>query len=227
MPIFIGWGISTSLLSLLGNLIFSPILTLFLFFCCIVTLTEAVYIPNQILITILEKISHYWLKIINLSDTFWCIGIKNIFFIPSIAIFIIAAVSIFYIKKPLHRIILFTTLITALLTANYLLTWNQSKNIHSNKKNHLEILIENNRVNIRDNGVFKRYSANLIKYKIAPEIIKNYGNRIETVKIDTLTPDTYKSLKLLAGLLKIEKISVSNPQKGDYYKIKYILNKKY
>jgi len=66
LPILIAWGLPTSWWSPLGNLLFSPILSVYLFCAVLVFFSEILCIPNGCLIWLLEKVSTAWL---------WCMAL--------------------------------------------------------------------------------------------------------------------------------------------------------
>jgi hypothetical protein len=93
LPILIAWGLPLSILSPVGNLIFSPVLTLFLFLSCIIFFCEIFFIPNGWLIYLLEILTAWWLKILRIPDKRWLIGFHQ----PSLFILIALPCLAFFI----------------------------------------------------------------------------------------------------------------------------------
>lgn len=60
MPILIAWGLPISLLSPIGNILFGPVLTLFLLLSSLIFFSEILYIPNNTLIWLLDKLTNWW-----------------------------------------------------------------------------------------------------------------------------------------------------------------------
>lgn len=60
LPILIWWGLPISLVTPFGNLLFGPLLTLFLFVSSFIFFTELIQLPNGILISLLEKLADFW-----------------------------------------------------------------------------------------------------------------------------------------------------------------------
>lgn len=60
LPILIAWGLPVSILSPLGNVIFSVPLTLFLLLSSLIFFCEIVYIPNDPFIWLLDKLTSLW-----------------------------------------------------------------------------------------------------------------------------------------------------------------------
>lgn len=74
LPILSYWGLPLSLVSIIGNLIFAPFLTVFLFVSSLLFFTEIAMIPNQFLFFSLEKIGSLWIYLLSASQKQWLIG---------------------------------------------------------------------------------------------------------------------------------------------------------
>lgn len=64
-PLFLGWGIPVTPLSIIGNLIFTPFLTGFLILSSLITLCNLFYLPDIFLIYPLEWLTKSWLMLTN------------------------------------------------------------------------------------------------------------------------------------------------------------------
>src|SRR5579862_7575785 len=60
LPILASWGLPISLMSPIGNVIFSPLLTLFLLLSSIIFFCELFCIPNEFFVWLLELVSQVW-----------------------------------------------------------------------------------------------------------------------------------------------------------------------
>ena len=60
MPILVAWGMGTSLATFIGNIIFTPLLGIFLMLSSMLFFTELCGIPNGILIYLLEQLTAWW-----------------------------------------------------------------------------------------------------------------------------------------------------------------------
>src|SRR5579885_38459 len=74
LPIMLVWGLPISILSPIGNLIFGPVLTVFLFLCSLIFFCELLHIPNTLFIYALEKVTDWWLTIMIADPQTWLIG---------------------------------------------------------------------------------------------------------------------------------------------------------
>lgn len=93
-PLFIFWGLHVSVMSILGNIIFMPILTIFLLISVIIFFLELFNLPNSWLILVLERVVNIFSFILNKSSSNWLINFKlsqmGSLLAVSIFIFIIA-----------------------------------------------------------------------------------------------------------------------------------------
>ena len=102
LPILIWWGLPISKVSFIGNLIFTPVLTIFLIISSLVFFTEFLNIPNLYLIKILEKITTLWNSILVCGQKNWLVGFSriNIIFIVSIPVITFVTMSNKKINTP-------------------------------------------------------------------------------------------------------------------------------
>lgn len=59
-PVLVCWGIPFSLLIFLGNILFTPVLTLFLGLACIIYLLELLFIPSDYVCIMLDMLTTGW-----------------------------------------------------------------------------------------------------------------------------------------------------------------------
>lgn len=74
LPILISWGVPLSLLSPLGNLIFSPLLTIFLSVSSLIFFAQLCHLPHAWLVWVLEKITNLWLTCMHADSATWLMG---------------------------------------------------------------------------------------------------------------------------------------------------------
>lgn len=78
LPILLWWNLPISVMSILGNIIFTPFLIIFLALSVAVFFTELLHIPNSLIIYLLEKETYLWVKIINLGSPNWLIHFPHL-----------------------------------------------------------------------------------------------------------------------------------------------------
>jgi len=99
MPILIYWGLPISYMSILGNLIFLPFLTVFLFLATLLFCTELFQIPNNALSYILNHCVENWFKLLQLGSPKWLIGFAYPGLLPLLLIPIIGWAVYSYPRK--------------------------------------------------------------------------------------------------------------------------------
>lgn len=104
------WGISFSLLSIVGNLLFNPVLVVFLCLCTLLFFTELFFIPNGYVIYLIEFLCSWWHYILMLGST----NAYNVTSAkPSLLILITAACATFMVI--MHKSTYLTKIIYLLL----------------------------------------------------------------------------------------------------------------
>ncbi|MBD3231675.1 hypothetical protein GF322_03355 [Candidatus Dependentiae bacterium] len=181
LPILIAWGLPISKLSLLGNLIFLPFLTMFLILSSLLFFTQILNIPNDRLIYCFEKLVQLWQYFLNLSFDSWLFGFSepNFLFLILIPLVVLIILSNDYLNRfAYRRIVAFISLIFFI---NFYFFYNDfcSKNITlCSGKN--KLLISRN----PEGNIFlydfnflksKRGLGNFLEYELKPYILKNFG----------------------------------------------------
>ncbi len=72
-PILVDWGLPLSLMTFVGNLIFTPALTIFLILSSLVFFTQLLHIPNHLLALSLDRFTQGWDDIIAHGSPTWLI----------------------------------------------------------------------------------------------------------------------------------------------------------
>ena len=73
MPILIGWGLGTSVMSLVGNLIFTPVLIVFILLSSLLLFTELLGIPNAYVALTINHITAWWEYALSFGSSSWMI----------------------------------------------------------------------------------------------------------------------------------------------------------
>src|SRR5262245_46384432 len=76
LPILIAWGMPISLLTFAGNLLLSPVLTVFLLLASLIFFCHMLFIPCGILIKLLEQVTSWWLHAMMVGNNSWLIALK-------------------------------------------------------------------------------------------------------------------------------------------------------
>ena len=209
MPILIAWGLPISLLSPLGNLIFNPVLTVFLLLSSLIFFTEMLYIPNGIFIWLLEQVTKIW----NYSLNFQCTGALCGFKTPPMWLLIIIPCITFAlvvrVRTARERAIGLSTLfILSWLLLNLSAPSKTFSVLLPCNTGHVSLVHHNGKTVLIDPGVIgQRISApSWIAYTLIPEITKLTGSLIiDYVIITKPGLITFEALKTLC-----KKITVKN-----------------
>ena len=241
IPILVGWGLQISVMTFIGNLIFAPILTIFLILSSIVFFTELLEIPNLFVIKILEFITIFWDIILSLGKKEWLWGFCKpttffLFLIPIMAFLILlfiktksskikflsmlgfCCISIFclsVIPKLFHKQPESSTFYDGKLTINF----DADKNI-----------------TLIDNGFFNTKSSpeKTINYELKQYLVKNIG-KTEMQNVILLKPGsrTFRAAQELCLRLDVKTVTLplfekklSNAAQHEFFKLKDLLQEK-
>lgn len=180
LPILVSWGLPISLMSPISNLVFTPVLSLFLIISSVIFFTELVHIPNGVFIIALEYLTHAWDIVMSWGSNSWLVSFAQ----PSPLFFtalILAALLILYhprLRAPLISSACFAALFLSACVFLKVMT-PQASAIETIACNGGTVTMINykNEITLIDPGVIgKRISApNWIDYTLLPFINKTYG----------------------------------------------------
>ncbi|MBD3273394.1 hypothetical protein GF385_03545, partial [Candidatus Dependentiae bacterium] len=119
LPILIFWGLPISKISFIGNLLFLPILIIFLVLSSIIFFTEILNIPNSIFIYFLNHISNFWDKLLNMGKKSWLIGFSkiNIIFLLIIPILTFLILINKKVNTTIKKIVCLTSLLSIFIVS--------------------------------------------------------------------------------------------------------------
>lgn len=226
LPILIAWGLPFSLLTMIGNLVFAPFLTLFLLCSSLVFFTEILHIPNQLCLWMLEKITLLWLWCLQWGSKSWMIGFK----ISTLPFSILAAILAIAIlqhtrwgKKNISAL-LYTVLFCLVLLTNRLISTPAEMTVTCNKKT-VSVYNKNNKLTFIDNGGLgeKINPTSWISYTLLNTLTKQFGTiYVDTVYVNQSKLPTLDALHTLCQEIPVETIVFLKPQKIDWRSKKYI-----
>lgn len=183
LPVLIYWGLAISCMNTIGNLLFTPLLTLFLWISSLLSFSTILHLPTSWLINILDLITTAWNYLLSFSQPTWLIGFSYQMLIPTVfvALIVIKIYSSFRISSK-KSIALLGFLYCGLLIANQ-----QSKknnDFFQVGKIPMYALRFNKKVYLFDCGALckKQNFYSNIDYTILPELIKTAG----ITEVDTL-----------------------------------------
>lgn len=227
LPIMLAWGLPVSLLSPLGNLIFGPILTVFLFLSSLIFFAELLMIPNSLLINVMETLTHWWLTIMFSDQQRFLVGFSK----PSIIVLCIIpiiAMIIMLNKTTAHHYKNIGCLAALFLTITFALKYTVSTNhaiieIPCNN-GFVTILKTSDQLILIDPGfIGQRTSAtSWVSYTLIPSIIKATGSTVIDHCI-ILQPNilVFEALEQLSTKIVIRKLYIPYWQQQKPSKLSY------
>jgi hypothetical protein len=216
LPVLIAWGLPFSIMTIIGNLIFAPFLTIFLLCSSLIFFTELLHIPNAFLIWILEAVSSLWIWCLQWSSKSWMIGFKISTLPLSILIALLAIMILQHTrlgKKDMSGL-LYVLLFFSLLLANKLMSSPSQATITCNKKT-VTIYRTHNKLTLIDNGALgeKINPTSWIAYTLLNKLTKTFGTfSIKNVFIKRCKLPTLDALATLCDETIVDGITFTYPQ---------------
>jgi protease I len=213
LPILLGWGLPISALAPLGNLLFTPFLTIFLYLSTIIFFLEILYIPNGIFVWCLETVTSLWIKIMGLGNSpQWLIGFKTPPLLFLLAIAGIAFLIVFHKKtRSPGRSVLLLSLLLGCTSLGLKLCTHTTTTITKIPCNSGEVTIVTayGKTIVIDPGFMgaRVTAASWAEYTLAPAIIQASGGTTIDHFI-ALQPGicTFNALERLCSCMKIKNL---------------------
>lgn len=226
LPVLIAWGLPFSLLTMVGNLVFAPFLTLFLLCSSLVFFTEILHIPNSLCILMLEKVTAFWLWCLQWGSKSWMIGFKISVLPFSILAAILAIIILQHTQWGKKNIsaFLYTALFCFVILTNKLLSSPAEATVTCNKKT-VSVYNRNGKLTFVDNGALgeKINPTSWISYTLLNALTKQFGTVwVDTVYVSQSKLPTLDALHTLCQETPVDTIVFLNPQKIDWRSKKYI-----
>jgi hypothetical protein len=189
LPILVFWGLPISVMSFVGNLIFTPFLAIIITISTMIFFTQLSSIPNGFLVYILNQTIDLWDKILNYSSNRWMIelanpGLKINVIIPIVAIL---ALQNKRINTPAKRIIALSIIVLISFCSMffYKFTIKPSHTLKYENK-FLAQKNTNKEISFTDNGFFnkKKSIQKALDFELKPYLIKEFGtSNIKELKL--------------------------------------------
>lgn len=208
LPMLIAWGLPISLLSPIGNLIFGPVLTLFLFFSSLIFFCQLVHVPHAWLVQGLEYLTRAWLYVMHNDAKTWLIGFvqPSSWFLLSISIASLLVLLCTVTNTPRRSIACWSGLFLLLITYSAITRWTTPTIAHLPCNNgEVTILYADKKVILIDPGYMgQRISApSWAQYTLMPHVISTYGiatiDTIITLQNNSMTLEALERLCTTAG----------------------------
>lgn len=213
LPLLSLWGLQFSFMSIIGNIICAPIISIYIATSFFVFITECLMIPNGYLIKILSAVSYTWISILGLIERSMLVAIPKLPILVSISILLIACIILKSKKVPstLHKIILYALILLSIFCYTKLET----------QQDHFKLIHENNIVhffkdkNINylflNNTLSQRGSEKFVRFTLLSNLNQCGINELNVVMATGETAQTYNALKILLDLISVKKLCVKFP----------------
>lgn len=226
LPFLIAWGMPFSLLSIIGNCLFSPFLTIFLMVSFLIFFCQLTCIPYGLLARALELISSWWLWCMDSHDAhIYMLGFITtsqwvLLMIPLIALVILHNS---YLRSAHSQIIALTIALCIIIACLYWPRFNNPTTFSiAGPQGNISIIFSQNETILIDPGYLgsPKMSASWCQYTLARELISQTG----TTHIDTIIcmQPSYGALLALEKMIptfNIKKIYMPFfiPQENNYH----------
>ncbi|MBM3894165.1 hypothetical protein FJ366_01010 [Candidatus Dependentiae bacterium] len=227
-PILLWWGLPISMLTLFGNIFFTPFLIFFILLSSLFTVFAALNVTVWHLGWILDNFTKIWLFLLSFSS-------RNVLFAQiysPVLLFILILINIgtaytlFHAKS--HQKITKTLLCGVIFTLLiFALPLKRGSSTLSNSAGTLEIQDTANGLEIVEKNYFKgiSHAQKQVPFNLKMPIIRSHGTcKISKITVQTISIRTLQSLKELIFCMNIKKISIPNitkPQKPAFWKAFY------
>ena len=181
LPILVAWGLPLSYLAPIGTVLFTPLLTLYLWCALAVFFTTLCRIPNSYCLLALHHVGSWWLWVLKLIKTPWQIG----FVCPPLLVLICIPMSAFGLVWYLRgRSLASITCGISLLLCGWIIVLKMMPHqnsviiTHTNGKSITALYDQNRTLAIDSESCCSSLvdSSNWIAYHALPEITKQMGS---------------------------------------------------
>lgn len=224
LPLLMHWGLAISYMSPFANLLFTPLLALFLWCSCLLSLFSIVHLPCSWIATVLYYVEATWHYLLSYATPSWLIGFPLSMIGYTIMISLLVFALYTFIKPRTYIAVCILLTFTAfLLIARNTTQYNTFEQIGTLP---LHLLRANHKTYLIDSGALckKQNFYSWIDYTLLPTLVKQTG----TTTIDSLF--LYKPSKRLAKIAaqftqqtNTQHIFITTKQ-GCYHELKNLLD---
>lgn len=220
LPLLMCWGMPLSLASIAGNIIFAPIMALFLGICSLLFITEIFSVPNRAIVFFLEKITTFLVALLGFGNKRWLIGFAKppTLIMLLIPLFTIACLMHPLCRTPLRRISLFSLIFCAIIVYGYYSAKPDGKEsfFMPNTNEKIQVILHENRTyTLHDSGYFntKVSPDKYINFELKPYFIQKGGIPFfKKIVLDKTGIRSLQALLTLCTFCTIEDVFVRKPK---------------
>jgi hypothetical protein len=216
LPVLVAWGLPLSLMTIVGNLVFGPFLTVFLLCSSLIFFSELLHIPNSFLIWMLEKITALWIWFLKWGSKSWMISFPlstlTLLFLAALLAFVILQHQQWGKREPSG--LFFCIIFITVLGVNKLVGAPDSALITCRKKT-VTVTCSNGKLTLQDHGGLgeKVNPTSWIQYTFLSKLTKTFGTTaIKTVFVNRCKLPTLDALSTLCQETTVDEIIFTQPQ---------------
>ncbi len=215
LPIVMTWGLPCSVMSIIGNLIFTQFLTVFICIAAVLFVTDLLGIANSYVACALEWTTQAWHYVLSFGSPHWLIGFST-WLLPISYVCAVGGCLIYYkkIERQSHRIALLTCLyllIPTIAALSHQHTCKQVTVLQGTQKMHI-IALHGNMYAFDCGALSARPSSqSWIEYTLAPTMIQALGaTHIDVLVISTTNSRTDVAVQALTQHIPTKKVIYIN-----------------
>lgn len=209
LPILIAWGLPISTMTIIGNLIFSQFLTVFILLSAILFTCDLIGIPNNLIVVCLEWTAHAWHYLLSFGSAHWLVGFASFMFPFSCFAAICACAMYTQRFSQNKRILMLIILCASIPLTNYIFQKPCLQTTVLQGKQKMHIIKSNGFIYAFDCGALGAHpsSQSWIEYTLAPTMIKTMGaTHIDTLILCKSNSRTQSATKTLTDLIPVDRI---------------------
>ncbi|MBM3893759.1 hypothetical protein FJ365_05165, partial [Candidatus Dependentiae bacterium] len=206
LPIIVYWGLGISTVAVVGNLLFTPLLMLFLFVCTLTFFAALFQLPHGYLTLLLNMLSEGWQHALSFSSQQWIIYCAK----PSLIVLALPVVALILclrhpaINNASRRLLAMVSILAIFLgycwlQQQYMLFSYPTKLLHEKL---YAIVRADNQLMIIDEGFAARKKSpdKVVDFQVLPELAKTYGSM--AIAEYTISKPTRGSMKAAEQVCK-------------------------
>lgn len=210
LPILIAWGLPISYMSIIGNLIFAPFLTIFIFTAALLFLSSCLGIPNSWIALALDQITAIWHYLLSFGTAHWLIGFPK-YLLPISCILATTIIGLYSLQIFSQKQRLFVLILCCNLTlvAKTTLQPNFQHTIVKQGKQKFYVIKKNNKVYAFDCGALGARPSfqSWIEFTLIPNMVQTMGaTHIDTLVLCKSNKRTQKATQALLQCLPTKQI---------------------
>lgn len=212
-PILLWWGMPLSSLSFIGNIIFAPVLALFIVLCTALMSTSLLGFSCVFLKLPLEKTIEWWFAILQLGSKRFLYGqiAHPLILASAIGIVFWTGAQVLYSKT--HKTIIKSLTIGSIfMTLLFTLPLRNAESIISNRSGNLTIhQTQSSTITLEDSGFFKgiKNPSKGIPFNVKRPIMQNHGTlNVKKLTTTVISSRTFESIAELIIAMNVKEIGL-------------------